>query len=142
MSLTTPVAERFLYGKLTGDAALVAALGSASRITRAAVPDPDNLPAVVFQQQSALALPAINAVRVAGELVYSVKVIAKGATIAGTVETAANRLYAVLHRASGSATGGTVLQSIVESEFAYQEVDDGITYQHLGVRVRLLTQTS
>jgi hypothetical protein len=138
MALTTAVADAFLAARLTGDATLDGLLPGG--IWRDRPPQGAAYPFGVWQFQSGTVLRGAGPARLWSDLIYVVKVVAKGPSIAGAPRDAADRIDALLDLARGSASGGTVVACVLEGELAYSEVAAGVVYQHLGGRYRLYAQ--
>lgn len=133
----TALAERWLYTTLAADAALGSVVST--RIYSSVAPQSSTLPCVVFQQQAARDVMGSGPYRYHSTMLYTVRVIDEAGGW-GTVEASADRIDAVLHAASGTATGGTIVACVREQPFSMVESIDGRTFRHLGGIYRLWLQ--
>lgn len=139
MSAETTLAERWLHTTLSADSALAAVV--AGRIYSYQAAARAALPYVVFHLQSGgQDIAVVGAHRVWADLLYAVKAVAEGESFGGGVETAAGRIDALLHRGSGTVTGGKVLMCVRERPLAYVENAGDRRFQHLGGLYRVWVQ--
>lgn len=130
--------ESWLYSRLAGDATLAAAVGG--RIYSYVAPATAATPFVVFSAQSpGYDVMGVGTARVMLNSLYQVKVVVQDASFS-TATTAAHRIDALLHGATGAPAGGRVLGCVREGPLAYAEVSDGIEYRHLGGLYRIWVQ--
>lgn len=125
----TLTVDKWLYALLSTDATL---LGAAPGGVHAdAAPRGTAFPVVIFALQDAIDGMSFNGVRILTKATYEVKVVG---AVGGynAIDTAYGRVDALLHRASGSATGGYVYSCFRIEPFRYREDLDGVEYRHLG----------
>jgi hypothetical protein len=139
MALTIPVADTWLYGRLAGDAALMALVDG---------PHADQLPdgfafakpGLVFQFQAGAELLGGGAVPIWSDLLYLVKAIGLGGSLA-PLRAPLDAVDALLHRASGTvAGGGTIVACVREAPVRYPEDRNGVRYLHYGATYRIYAQ--
>lgn len=131
-------ADKWLYGKLTGDGTLIGLIGS--RVYADIAKDGAAFPLVVMQQMSARPLMNVGAAVIWFDEVWLVKGIDKSKSYAA-LGTIMNRVRAVLHAASGTvASSGTVVGCVEEAVIRYSELLEGVQYRHLGMEFRVYTQ--
>lgn len=127
--METNAAEGWMTTVLKADTALAAVVSTRVYNTLRTGP----LPCVLFQLQAPGAdLMVLGGTRVWTPLVYLVRGIAEQESYAGDLATIANRIDAVLHRASGSNAAGTVFSCVRIRAFQMPEVANGMQYRHLG----------
>lgn len=97
--------EEWLAGVLNGDAALLALVPSGAFNTQP--PEDQPYPFILYQFMSGLDYAAVGAERIWTNMLFLVKVIGETASYSALNQAVA-RIDALLHRASGSATDGTV----------------------------------
>ncbi len=134
MATETLVAEQWLYTVLSTDSQLAAVVGT--RIYAYIAPENATFPYVVYQNQAGRDVRGVGPLRIMANLLYVVKVVGQTNTF-GALETAANRIDAVLQAASGTPTRGTVIACVREQPFALVESLDTGQYRHLGGIYRL-----
>ena len=130
----TLVAEQWLYSVLAADSQLAAIVGT--RIYAYVAPQGATMPFVVYQNQAGRDVRGVGPLRLMANMLYVVKVVAQTNTF-GTLETAANRIDAVLQAASGSNVRGTVIACVREQPFSLVESLETGQYRHLGGIYRL-----
>ena len=130
----TLVAEQCLYSVLAADSQLAAIVGT--RIYAYVAPQGAAFPFVVYQNQAGRDVRGVGPLRLMANLLYVVKVVAQTNSFT-TLETAANRIDAVLQAASGTPTRGTVIACVREQPFALVESLETGQYRHLGGIYRL-----
>lgn len=138
MTIETTVIARWLYTKLAADSSLTAIVGT--RIYEQPAPQEAVYPLVVFQLQTTDDVSAVGGIRVMTTAEYLVRVIGQSANVTSSLLTAAERIDAVLHRASGSVTGGAVIGAVRLRPFVLAETDGPVQYRHLGGIYRLWAQ--
>ena len=130
--IETAVAEQWLYERLTGDSTLMGLLGNdPSRVVGYLAPEGTPEPFVVFQHQASSDMMVVNGQRIWSNLVYVVKVVDRGESFSQAWDIA-QRVDAVLHRASGTVSTGEVLECVRERLIAYVEHDGKEMYRHVG----------
>lgn len=138
MAEETIVADTWLYETLTGDSALMAEVTGVHSTSRTR---DSELPAVVFEWLAGTDVMYVNGIRVWHSGVWIVKAV--DVTSSWTdVQTAAERIDALLHRQSGSPTGGTVFTATREAPFRSAYTNEGVSYRELGGRFRIAVQKS
>lgn len=139
------VAKRWLRATLAADAALVALVGGAlsPRICDGPAPEGTAYPCVVFLPYTpGRDLSVIGGIRVWSELPYVVKAVHQAESYADPLQTLAERIDALLHRASGEVDGGRVIACVRVSPLEYPEVKNSVQYRHLGGIYKLQVQSS
>lgn len=138
-------AETWMYGVLAGDTTL-ANLVTTNNIKRIGLhPLPAEVaayPLVTFQLQSSTDHRAVGNLRTWITALYLVQGIDQTADRAGTLKTIADRIDALLHRASWQSAGsdGTLIACLREGSFAQTENDEGRRYERLGGFYRVEVQ--
>ena len=129
--------EKFIYGKLSGDATLVSLIGGA-RIYSETAPQDTVEPYVVFQFVSGDDVKNCSQDMLMLDAYYMVKAIDKGGTIARCAPIA-DRIFSLLHKSSGVVAGGITVDTCVrEKHLSYAELGEGgIQYRHHGAEYRL-----
>jgi Protein of unknown function (DUF3168) len=133
------VAETWLQTRLTGDAALFAAVGG--RIYNTAPPREAPRPYVVFQLQAGVDTHALSGSRPYARLVYLVRAIWEGDSL-GAVAAAAGRIDAALQGQglNTTAAGGHVLGCTRREAFQLAEFANGVRLNHRGGLYDVLTR--
>lgn len=135
MSELTP--DRWLRGKITGDATLAAAVGT--RVYSDLAPDDAAFPLVILVQLSDPAVRGVGPAIIMSGGLYAVKVCGKGVPFS-MLEPAADRLRAVLHAASGAVAGGSVVACVYQSRARLTEIIEGVAYRQLIQTYRIYSQ--
>ena len=132
-------AERWLYSKLSGDTGTggVATLVS-SRIYNGIAAQGATYPLVVFQSMSGVDVQGVGSTFIMENEVFSVKVVTQDRSYS-TAETIANRINYLLHKASGTATGGVVLACVRQYVDKIETIEDGVQYKTIMQRYRIYT---
>jgi hypothetical protein len=130
-------AERWLYSKLTGDSTLTGLVST--RIYNGTAPTSAAYPMVVYQALSGVDVNGVGAVFAMEDELFMVKAIIRS-TSWGTAETIANRINALLHKAAGAVTGGTVISCVRLYVDKIDEIDNGARYKTIMQRYRIHTQ--
>ncbi|MBI4496313.1 MAG: DUF3168 domain-containing protein [Chloroflexi bacterium] len=131
--------DAWLYSVLSGDATLVSALGG-TKVYSDLAPQDAALPYVVFGQQAPHDVMGVGTARIMVTNVYQVKVVGQGGSYQ-PLQAAADQVDALLHAASGTASGGTVLACVRDAVIRYTETDDGVQYRHVGGLYRITAQS-
>ncbi|MBI1756201.1 MAG: DUF3168 domain-containing protein [Fimbriimonas ginsengisoli] len=136
MPTETTAAARWLYGVLSGDAALAALCGG--RVFAYRVPIGKPMPCVVFQMQGARPdSRPVGASRVASRMAFVVKAVSQGADLIA-IRPIADRIDRLIEAAGGTNVDGVVAQCVRETPVEYLELgDNGVDYAHLGGLYRL-----
>lgn len=93
-------------------------------------------------QQSSTDVNTMNAVRVFSRILLLIKAVSKSSDH-GNIVIAANRIDALFHGQKNVALSpGYMLSSYREQEVAYETVESGVQYSHLGGLYRVLLQGS
>lgn len=130
--------NQWLYTLLSGDATMTSLVGN--RIYDSIAPVGVAFPLVLFNFQGGSDVSVVGGVRVMNSGLYQVKAVVQSGSNASALPIA-NRIDALLHRATGSAPGGLILASVREQPIAYPEVSkEGIQYRHLGGLYRVIAQ--
>lgn len=137
MSLTTFVADEFLSSKLNGDATLLGLVPS--RAWRDKPPAGTAHPFVVWQFQTGTELRGAGPVRIWSDLIYAVKVVGQGANVAA-LKAAVDRIDALLDLGRATVGSGEIVACTLEGFVSYPETVNGLDYQHVGGRYRLLAR--
>lgn len=131
------VAETWLYTTLAGDAAL---MGLATGVYADVAPEGAVFPFVVFTYQAGRDVATLNGNRIHTWATYQVKAITDQPSY-GAVRTIADRIDALLHRATGTAADGTIFSCVREEPVRFTESASGKQYRHLGGLYRLQVQS-
>jgi len=139
--LEPSVIAKWIYGTLTGDAALAAIVGT--RVYEDVAPQGAAMPYIVFQMQSpGNDLNALGSRRVIATPLYVIRGIAQTASYTGNLATIAERIDVLLHgQQQRVGTNDGYVWCYRERPFRLAEVRDGIQYRHSGGVYRILTQS-
>lgn len=99
-------------------------------------PENTAYPLIVFQMMAGNDYAAVGANRIWTNLVYMVKVIGETADFS-TLSAAAARIDALLHRASGNATDGTIWSCVREQTIRLPDAIAGRQYRQAGGLYRI-----
>lgn len=136
--METLTADRWLYATLSGDATLMALV---TGVYTWPVPEGAALPYVLFQEQSARDLTALGPHRVWVDGLWLVRAVAEARSWGGNLETAANRIDALLQAASGAVVAplppGNVWACVRVQPFRLTETAQSRSIKHLGGIFRL-----
>lgn len=128
--METNAAEQWIATTLRADTALEALVGVGIHNT---VRKSSALPCVLFQLQASGAdFMTLGGVRVWSSLLYLVRGLAEQSGYEGNLVLIANRIDALLHRASGSNAAGTIFTCVRVRPFQMLEVASGRQFSHLG----------
>lgn len=139
------IVDEWLFARLNGDATLRAILGvqvGERRVSSVVAPSVwGDGPFVTFAEQSPMAdTIVVGGARVFARGLYTVKAIRKTDTWT-TLRSAAERVDALLHGATGTAGGGQVLAFHRDSTLRFIERDEsGAEWRHLGGTYRVTAQ--
>jgi hypothetical protein len=136
--------RRALYGRLAGDTTLNNLLGTpASGYSKAiyhnTAPAGANFPYLVFNKQSGVPTEAFTDPSALDTDIWQVKAVDKD-TSATDAEAANERIQTLLNDATLSISGGTLLYLRRQSDVEFEELTDGVRYQHVGSLYRLVWQ--
>ena len=137
--IETIYADQWLYSKLTDDATLAGLIGA--RVYSYMAPLGATLPAIIYAYQGGVDVTEVANYRIFNSGLYQVKAVGQGESMVA-IATIAHRIDEVLHRASGSVTGGAILACVRERPLSYPEFTNGVRYNHLGGIYRILVQES
>jgi hypothetical protein len=135
--------RRAIYGRLAGDTTLTNLLGTPAsgytkNIYHQYAPPSAAFPLVIFQKISGVAVEAFHDPSAFDTDVWSVKGVDRN-TSADLAESVADRLVTLLNDAPLSISGKTLMYLRRQSDVEYAEVDEGVTYHHVGSLFRLTT---
>lgn len=141
MSIPT---RRALYGKMASDGTLNALLGApapgyAKAIYHAEAPATAPFPFIIFHKQAGTPTYALVATPALETDVWLIKAVDRN-TSADAAEAAAARLSVLLNDGVLTISGATQLYLRRQSDVEYPEVEDGVTFHHVGGLYRLLYQ--
>jgi hypothetical protein len=139
--VSTP-ARRAIYGRLAGDTTLnnllgAPAAGYSKAIYHNSAPQDRNFPYVLFSKQSGVPTEAFTDPSAYETDIWLVKAVDKN-TSADTAESASDRVKTLLNDAALSISGASTLYIRRQSDVEYEEVTDGVRYQHCGSLYRLV----
>ncbi|MGA9994654.1 MAG: DUF3168 domain-containing protein [Pyrinomonadaceae bacterium] len=131
MALETIYTEKWLYDLFAGDDELFALIGNRFYAYRA--PQGTVYPFVVYSFAGGYDVNTLNQTRVMARLLYTVKVIQRGARDAIT-RTAVNRVDELVGYQRHSVDAGYVFNSWREAIVSFDEIDarDSQRYEHIG----------
>jgi hypothetical protein len=136
----TLAVEKWMVGLLLADSALSTVVGT--RIYSDEIPEEvlAAYPCVKFDFLSGTDFNLVGAVRMWSDMLYIVRGIDETLTYGGNLKTIADRIDAVLHRASGTTSEGTVWACVRENPFRLSEPLDSGRFKHLGGTYRFLAK--
>lgn len=123
------IVDRWLYGRLTGDATLMGLITGVYSLPVLAGKAP---PYVVMQEQTVRDIRGVGPARIGIGGTWLVRGVAETASWGGTLEQIANRIDVLLQAASGTTTGGVVWACVRERPFRLVENTSNGQYRHLG----------
>lgn len=132
------VADTWLYATLSGDATLT---GIVTSVEQGIAPAGTAVPYVVFGYLGGADLMVVDRIRVWHNGVWVVKAVTTGSDWTAITE-AADRIDELLHRQSGTPSGGVVLEAVREGVHRADYITDGVRHLELGGRYRILAQQS
>lgn len=135
--------RRGIYGRLAGDTTLSnllgpAASGYAKGIYFQVAPAGAAFPYVIFQKQAGTPTDTFSTPGFMDEDVWLVKAVDRDTT-ADDAEAIAARVMTLLNDAPLSISGKSLLYLRRTSDVEYPEVENGVTYHHVGSLYRLIT---
>lgn len=137
----TIIADTWLYSVLSSDAATAAIVGT--RIYGDIADQDAAYPYIVYQMQSpGNDVSVIGMHRIFATPLYLVRVIEATNGYSDNAIVVANRIDALLHRASGAVSGGYNIATNRERPFRLTEIANGRQVRHLGGLYRLRIQSS
>ena len=131
-------AEAWLYGKLHGDATLLALVPGG--VYTWPVPTTISGAFALYQMQAANDIRGNGPTRIGVNGLWLVRAVAETQSFGGNLLAAANRIDVLLQAASGTATGGVVWACVREEPFQLVETRDGRQWRHLGGQYRIWVQ--
>lgn len=136
--------RRGIYGKLAGDTTLnnllaAPASGYSKAIYHNVAPAGAGFPYVLFSKQSGVPTETLAAPTAFQTDVWLVKAVDQDTT-ANDAEAAASRVTVLLNDAALSISGASLMYLRRQSDVEYEEVTDGVRYQHVGSLYRLVFQ--
>lgn len=130
--------DKWLRTLLTGDATLTGLV--ADRVFSEVAPEGTATPFIVFQAQSdSVDALGVGQARIMSASVYMVKAVTSGSSYAPLIPIA-DRIDELLHRASGSADGASILASTRERTLRLHEHQDGVEWRTLASSFRIIVQ--
>ena len=134
--------RRAVYGKLAGDTTLnnllgTPATGYSKAIYHNAAPGAAAFPYITFNKQAGTPTEAFSDPSALETDIWQVKAVDKD-TSATDAEAVAARVQSLLNDATLSISGGTLLYLRRQSDVEFEEVTDGVRYQHVGALYRLV----
>lgn len=134
--------RRGIYGKLAGDTTLNNLLGTpaqgyAKSIYHNTAPANAQFPYVLLSQQSGTPTEAFTAPSALETEVWLVKAVDHNTT-ADPADAIWDRIKTLLNDATLSISGASLLYLRRQSDAKYEEVTDGVRYQHVGSLFRLV----
>ena len=136
MSNETWTIDSWLYTTLHGDATLHALV---TGVFADVAPLQQAYPFVVFGLQDAGDVLTVNGVRIMTAATYQVRVVTDAESYSA-ITTAVERIDTLLHRASGSVSGGVIISCVREEPLRYTELQGSKLYRHLGGLYQLQVQ--
>lgn len=134
LGLESATAEEFLDATLNGDATLTTLVPSGAFNTQP--PEGTPYPIVTYQFVSSVDYAAVGAYRIWANMLYLIKVIGDTANFAD-LNAAFARIDALLQRASGTATDGTVWSCVREQVIRQPDFIAGRQYAVTGALWRI-----
>lgn len=128
MSNETWTIDSWLYSTLHSDATLHALI---TGVFADVAPLEQAYPFLVFSLHEAGDVLTINGVRIMTAATYQVRVVTDAESY-NAIKTAVERVDTLLHRASGSVTGGVVISCVREAPLRYTELQQARLFRHLG----------
>jgi hypothetical protein len=133
-------AERWLYGKLSGDTGTGGVVTLVStRIYNGVAAQGAAYPMVVYQSLSGVDVQGVGAAFIMENEIFSIKAVTQSQTYT-SAETIANRINVLLHKTSGTTTGGTVIACVRMYVDKMEIIEAGVTYKTIMQRFRIYSQ--
>lgn len=133
------VLMNWIRATLAADATIAGLVGT--RIYEGVAPQPATFPLILVTVFDNPDLRGVGAARIVGVHEALVRAADKSTTYAGTLQTLAERIDALLHGKEGATSpSGRVVACSRLAPASMVEVADGVTYRYLGGRYRGLTQ--
>lgn len=127
-------ADKWLFATLTGDATLAAAIGA--RVYVDVAPQSNTqYPYIVMQMVSSVQVAEIGVERVMDDEVWQVALVSNAPSYV-SLETIADRIKTVLHKASGTGVIGCVFEQLLR----FSEDEAGHVYKTIVLEFRIFTQ--
>lgn len=136
MANETCLIDAWLYSTLAGDATLMALI---TGVFADVAPEGQAYPFLVFSLQDAGDVQTVNNVRLLVDATYQVRITTDAESF-GAIKTAVERVDTLLHRASGTVTGGVIYDCVRAEPLRYTELQQGRLYRHLGGLYRIQVQ--
>jgi hypothetical protein len=137
MAVDYLIAEEFFYTLLANDAALQALVGN--RVYSGTAPEGSAYPLVQFSFEGGRDVQEVAGHPIMIDELYVVKAVGKGNRL-DTLKPIYERVHTLLQRASGTVADGKVIACVRQTPIKYEEIDNGITYRHLGGIYRIQSQ--
>jgi hypothetical protein len=132
--MTALNADKWLYAKLTGDAQLLTALGG--RVYMDIAPQGTQYPLVVMSFVTSTPVTNVTADRIMDNELWQIAIWDNKPSYTG-VETIADRIRDVIHKASGTGVIGAVSEGMPQRLI---EQDGDVIYKGLLLEFRIFTQ--
>lgn len=130
-------ADKWLVQMLKADSTL---MGLVTNVHTYPIPPSAMLPYVLISEQASNDLNTLGPNRVWVNGLWIVRAVFEAAGWSGNLESAANRIDAVLHGKEGSVTGGNVWACVREAPFRLPENNGSQQIRHLGGIYRILVR--
>lgn len=104
------------------------------------IPPNAPLPAIVFNYQSGTDVQVVGSERICTNALYQVKVVGYNDDGNVVVDAIADEIDSLLHKSSGTVTGGNVFSCVRERPIAYTEAAQDKMYRHRGGLYRIQAQ--
>lgn len=136
--IETLAVKQWLYGVLSADTTIKSYVST--RIYDTVAPQGATYPFVIIATMApGNDLQVVGAARIWTEGVWLVKGVAQAATFGGNLQSLAARMDALLHKAQGTVSNGTVYACVRQQPFEQVEVvEGGVQYRHLGGVYRVM----
>lgn len=127
-------AETFMRNQMSGDSALVAT-GITGYFSEKA-PNQQASPYIVWTMRSGLDVTEMAGIRINVQMVFLVRVVDRVRAFS-VLQTAADRIDAVLHKQTGTALGHAIQACVRESPYSMVEDRGDVQWRHLGGSYRI-----
>ena len=128
MANETWTIDSWLYSKLANDATLMALI---TGVFADVAPQDQAMPFLVYSLQEVGDVMSINGTRIMTAGTYDVRVTTDSESYS-SIKMAVERVDTLLHKTSGTVTGGLILSCVREAPVRYTELHQGRLYRHLG----------